>query len=508
MSTSSSRRQFLGSAAGAAILGMVDLRFAQLPGVSAQEAKLKPDVVRLRPEIEPLVRFLEETPRERLVDETIARIKGGASYQELLAALLLAGVRNVEPRPSVGFKFHAVLVVNSAHLASLASPDRDRWLPILWAIDHFKGAQAQNIKERDGWRMSAVKDSEVPPAHRAREAFIDAMQRWDVAAADVAVAGLARTAGADEVFELFSRFAPRDFRDIGHKAIFAANSRRTLECIGWQHAEPVLRSLAYALLEAKGSDPTQQDSPPDRAGRQNHELAAKIGPEWRSGRIDAGATTELLATLRHASDLDAPKAVVELLNRGVGPQSLWDALLDGAGEVLMRNPGIVGLHAVTSANALRYLYEASGDDMTRRWILLQCASFVPSFRAAALQRGGSANDVLVDRLEPLALATPENAVAEICAEISRDRLSAARKVLTYVRANGNAKPLIDAARLLVFAKGKDAHDYKFSAAIMEDFYHVSPEWRDKYLAASVFNLPGSQAADNSLMLRARAALGA
>jgi hypothetical protein len=32
---------------------------------------------------------------------------------------LLAGVRNIEPRPSVGFKFHAVLVVNPVHLASL-----------------------------------------------------------------------------------------------------------------------------------------------------------------------------------------------------------------------------------------------------------------------------------------------------------------------------------------------------------------------------------------------------
>jgi hypothetical protein len=509
MSGFSSRRHFLRSAAGATILGMADLRFcSQLPSVSADEAKLKPDVVRLRPEIEPLVQFLEETPRERIVDETIARIKRGVPYQELLAALLLAGVRNVEPRPRVGFKFHAVLVVNSAHLASLASPDRERWLPILWAIDHFKGAQAQNVKERDGWRMPAVKESEVPPAHRAREAFVDAMQRWDVSAADAAVAGLARSAGADEVFELFGRFAPRDFRAIGHKAIFAANSRRTLECIGWQHAEPVLRSLAYALLATEGSDPAQQDSPADRAGRQNRELAGKIGPEWRSGRIDVGATTELLATLRHASDLDSPKAVVEMLNRGIGPQSLWDGLLDGAGEVLMRNPGIVGLHAVTSANALRYLYEASGDDMTRRWILLQCASFMPSFRDAATQRGGSSNDVLVDRLEPLPLAAPEDAVGEICADISRDRLGAARKVLTYVRAHGDAKPLIDAARLLIFAKGDDAHDYKFSAAIMEDFYHVSPEWRDKYLAASVFNLTGSQAPDNTLMQRARSALGA
>ena len=77
------------------------------------------------------------------LEEVGDRIKRGLSYRELLAALLLAGVRNVQPRPQVGFKFHAVLVVNSAHLASLASPAEDRWLPIFWALDHFKSAQTR-----------------------------------------------------------------------------------------------------------------------------------------------------------------------------------------------------------------------------------------------------------------------------------------------------------------------------------------------------------------------------
>ncbi|HZZ27241.1 MAG TPA: hypothetical protein VFE46_04470 [Pirellulales bacterium] len=37
-----------------------------------------------------------------------------------------------------------------------------------------------------------------------------------------------------------------------------------------------------------------------------------------------------------------------------------------------------------------------------------------------------------------------------------------------------AVPFIDAARLLVFLKGNNAHDYKFSSAVLEDYYHVSP----------------------------------
>src|SRR5213083_1219285 len=164
MNAATTRRHFLKTAAGTgALIGLGDLGFlSQLRPVSAAEAKLEPDIVRFDPEIEPLVRFLEDTPRERLLEEVAARIRRGLSYRDVLAALLLAGVRNVQPRPHVGFKFPAVLVVNSAHLASLSSADADRWLPIFWALDYFKGAQAATRSE-SGWRMAPVEETKVPP---------------------------------------------------------------------------------------------------------------------------------------------------------------------------------------------------------------------------------------------------------------------------------------------------------------------------------------------------------
>lgn len=113
------RRSFIRGSAALAALG--DFAFlSRLPAVSAADAILEPRTVRFGPDIEPLVRVLEDTPRERVIEEMASRVKRGLSYREVLAALLLAGVRNIQPRP-VGFKFHAVLVVNSAHLASLAS---------------------------------------------------------------------------------------------------------------------------------------------------------------------------------------------------------------------------------------------------------------------------------------------------------------------------------------------------------------------------------------------------
>src|ERR1043165_276465 len=199
------RRSFLKAAAGTGAVAGVGApgSLAQLGSVSAAEAKLEPRMVQLHPEIEPLVRLLENTTRDRLLEEVAARIRRGTSYREVLAALLLAGGRNIQPRP-VGFKFHAVLVVNSAHLASLDSPDTDRWLPIFWALDQFKSSQARDVQEGD-WTMAPVDEPRAPPAHKARAAFAEAMDNWDDPVADAAIAGLARTAGAEEIFELFAR---------------------------------------------------------------------------------------------------------------------------------------------------------------------------------------------------------------------------------------------------------------------------------------------------------------
>ena len=509
MSRPVDRRSFLQAAvAGGAVLGAGDLGFlSRLRPVSAAEASLDSDLVRLDPGIEPTVRLIEDTPRERLLEEVAAKIKKGLSYRELLAALLLAGVRNVEPRPNVGFKFHAVLVVNSAHLASMASPDSERWLPIFWALDYFKGSQAATARE-SGWRMSRVDESKVPPAHEARQRFVDAMDNWDEEAADVAVAALARTAGATEVFELMWRYGARDFRSIGHKAIFVANSWRTLQCVGWQHAEPVLRSLAYALLNHEGAkdNPARADLPADRPGRHNAQLLDKIKPHWPGGKAGGKpseqATREMLDALRGGSEYDAPVMAVNLLNDGASPQAIWDAVLAAASELTMRKPGIVSLHAVTASNALRYAFDASGDDETRKTMLLQNCSFIPLFRNAL----GRADERRIDRLEaePTKAQGPE-AVEEIFADASRDRMAAARKALGYLSQNPQPRELMDMARLLVFLKGTDSHDYKYSSALLEDWGRLSSPWRERYLAAGMFLLRGSQGPDNRLVERTRAA---
>src|SRR5258708_6881416 len=147
---SANRRSFLRSAAGASLFGaLADWKgLSDISPVSAQETAVTPDIVRFDPSIEPLVKLLEETPRDKCPEMMVERLRRGVTYRQFLAALFLAGIRNVNPQPP-GFKFHCVFVIHAAHQLSLDAPVQERLLPLFFALDNFKTAQEDDRKQGD-----------------------------------------------------------------------------------------------------------------------------------------------------------------------------------------------------------------------------------------------------------------------------------------------------------------------------------------------------------------------
>ena len=54
---------------------------------------------------------------------------------------------------------------------------------------------------------------------------------------------------------------------------------------------------------------------------------------------------------------------------------------------------------MTTTNAMHYAYQASGDDLTRRLLMLQNAAFLTLFREALGGRGKT-SEARIDQLEP------------------------------------------------------------------------------------------------------------
>src|SRR5262245_53195036 len=86
--------------------------------LSRCDAEVTPEIVKFRPEIEPLIALIERTPRDKCAEMAVEQLRRGVSYRQFLAALFLAGVRNVNPRPP-GFALHCVFIIHSAHLIGM-----------------------------------------------------------------------------------------------------------------------------------------------------------------------------------------------------------------------------------------------------------------------------------------------------------------------------------------------------------------------------------------------------
>jgi hypothetical protein len=432
-----------------------------------------------------LLKLLEDGPRERIPRDLARMIRSGLRYEDLLAALSLAAVRNVQPYPDVGYKYHSVMVLRSIHSTTQHLSSADKWFPIVWATDYFKDAQAQE-RATGGWRLPTRLAAPVGNPQAARLALVTALDNWDREAADAAIVRYAQAARPDEIFSLLFPYGARDLREIGHKAITVSNAHSLIALLGGAQAEAMLRSTVAALQNsAAGPNPASHDLQPDQPWRQNQKQLREIPRSWKQGRDDPGARTELHAALYRVSEQEAGIVVVELLRKGISPEAIWRVLFDTAAELLMRQPSIVLLHAQTTANALHYAYRVCGNEQTQQLMLLQCAAFIAMFRKLVET---TQPDLNLEALQPLPLdRTSVDAIGEIFSDLSAGhRLQAARKSLGYLLNGGDAEALIANARHHLVYHADEAHDYKFSEAVFDNYSHLSDSaWRCRFLSAGM-----------------------
>ena len=462
------RRSFIHTA-GAAGLGLTSRLGLSEPGGS----------------VAMLLKLLEDSPRERVPRELARLIREGLRHEDCLVALSLAATRNVQPYPDVGFKYHAVMMLRSIHSATQALVAEEKWLPLVWAVDYFKETQAQE-RAASGWHMPAPSAATTAAASSdaARRALVTALDKWDREGADVAIVRYAKSASTDEVFSVLFHYGTRDLREIGHKAITVSNAHSLVKLFGDapQQAEPIFRSTVAALVNSEGAtNPATHDLREDRPGRLNRERLHQIPRSWKQGHDDPGARADLRAALYHVSEDDAGKTVVEMLQKGLSPEAIWQVLFDTSAELLMHQPGIVSLHSQTTANALHYAYRTSDDEQTQQLALLQCAAFVAMFREMTNTAAGDFN---LQKLQPGAqVAQLEDIFADLTAH---RREQAAQKSLTYLHGGGDAGSFIAAVRHHLVYGAVEAHDYKFAEAVFDNYAQFpDADWRSRFLSAGM-----------------------
>lgn len=86
--------------------------------------------------------------------------------------------------------------------------------------------------------------------------------------------------------------------------------------------------------------------------------------------------------------------------------------------------------------------------------------------------------------------------------VSEDRDKAAAQAFAYGKKFPDSALFFDGARQLVFRKSIEHHQLKWPAALFEDYYQVSPQWRPHMLATSAYFLRGTGHRNSTVVERA------
>jgi hypothetical protein len=508
------RRRFLQTVASAASLGLPDLPL--LGELAAFSSEPPPATMRFGRDIEPIVRLIEETPRDRCVAVFIDQLRRGLPYRRFLAAVFFASIRRYRSH-------HDVYKIHSVHQVSLDARPEERLLPLFWALHGYK-------KHQEDFPNPSLTElrGPLPAPEKASAELASAMEQFDADGAERALVTLARNQGARQTMEQLWIYGLRNLGAGGHAAILVANCFRALEAIGWQQAEQTLRFVVQDiyLLSAEKPGPHWLSN---TARAERH--LDRLPPAWAAGQADTAATRELFSLLREGKAEPACDLAIKQLFSGVGAQAQWDAVHLATAELMVRHKSGWGLasrplHANTSTNALHYAFRTCTTTRTRLLALLQAVAWAAGRTGADL---GDLRDVKIAELSAASVpATAEDAVTEIFALLpSRtyrwdaqvrkavlgygkraDADEACRKVFVLARERPDIVPLFKqtAHSWLCRKANDDAHEYKFLAAILEDTAFVSSPWQPHLLAASVHYFHGNQTPANPVVQQAQEAL--
>ncbi|MFT4514173.1 MAG: hypothetical protein ACI91B_002881 [Planctomycetota bacterium] len=430
-------------------------------------------------DLEQFAARVRDVPADKTLTFAAEQIAQGASWQELLAAVFLAGARDIRPRPH-GILHTVMMVESTFQLADAAAAPRDAWHLALFNLQDFKASQARDIRENNNYLMQPIAVDRTLTGAAAKKEFAAAMTAFDAKRAEHAVVQLLPHVSRVEFFELFRPFAVRCYAFIGHKMIYATHAERVLQRIGWQYAEAPLRSLVLACLVNR--DTTSFD--------RVRKLTETLPTKWLE--LAGGDGQAVFDELRTSKPEDAPTVVIQHMKRGLDTSRAWDAIVRLGSLIFQRRPGrrsadgrtsLLPVHALTVPNAMRTSFLRSRDEDTKKLLLLQAASWTVSLR-----------DDLANMVN-LSMKTKQRIDARQEPESLDDAFASSSPSALRALMQRDERDLTEASKRLrasLVRTGSEHHQHKYAAAMFEEAERVEESLRPTIIAAAIDYLANHQ----------------
>ena len=320
-------------------------------------------------ELEPLVRYLQETPVDKLQAGLAEKLRSGTPLKRLISAGALANARTFGGEDYVGF--HTFMALAPAlHMASLL-PAKEQALPVFKVLYRNTNRIGEN-----GGRSAEVLHSvsSLPSAEPVTvERLVAAVRAKDETEAERLFASLT-DGGAAAALDVLLHAVQENLEV--HRTVLPYRAWEMIDLVGEEYASSLLRqSLHYCLDAERSRQPAWEAHGKVLTSLlDEHHL---LGREPGDRKSEDGFVEELSDTIFKGTPEVAAGAVAAALAEGFRPSDIGEAISLATNQVVLRDPGripawefpgklvgsvhgdSVGVHASDSANAWRNLARVS-----------------------------------------------------------------------------------------------------------------------------------------------------
>jgi hypothetical protein len=463
-----------------------------------------PQRVRFSDAIEPLVQFIEETPRDEILDRTLDKLRAGVPIETMLTASALAVTRSSDLPPGHhGGPLHPLAGLYAVSQLAGRLDGEERFVPILQHVAlankhiHDPVTSPYNLLEFTPLDAGGVEAT--------KEAFIKAASRGESNKADHLFQWLWQNIPPMEAFDLLMTVAiPKNALD-DHYFLFPGYLWRGLEVIGPEYMALLMRPAVRYVARF----PTQKSIPDVDALIEKHELLSRVMRQ-RSGDEETaaiGALGEAIGQVDVYSKI--PELLAQALVTGLSLEGAGEALSIGAAGLFLRsqtgNPMDVHLH--TSANLRRYLLRLDGLSPRNKLLVLLLWHTGPEVRstqyrmepapqpdpAAVAALPARSQEALLEAITqsiyqqpPTDWSTVTNLGRMIAVPEVKGTVNLAQQ---YVQCGYDPQALMNRlGEIVCHDSFTEMHAFKHHQAIVEEFHATREPWRWMHLVC------GAQAA--------------
>ncbi|MFQ5934699.1 MAG: hypothetical protein ACE5KI_08670, partial [Dehalococcoidia bacterium] len=350
-------------------------------------------------EVQELVRLVEETDPDRIIEATLAKLRSGVSAKEMLRAGALAVVRSTElPPEHHGGPVHPICGIHAVYHTSQRLSGELAYVPIVQHTalcnNHIHSPQMGPyiMPEIEAMEGSA---SEVGSFHLSdayltgdlapkggvkdslgdtQEAFLKSIRAKKPSAAEHYVLWLLEHLSPGEVLDLMMPTSISRNNMDDHYFIYPVFTARALDCIGWEWAPFLMRPAVRYL--ARNPSPLGVEKPLDfstvEALLDEYRLL-EIDIPLHSTDRETEAIGELGARIGSSRDYyDTLEPIARALADGLSLEGAGEALSIGAATAYLStsygNPMDSHLH--TGTNTRRYLLNMEGVSLRNKLLAL------------------------------------------------------------------------------------------------------------------------------------------